>query len=73
MDIITRTKKVPMSSAERQRKYLQNAENVAKHKQRQKEYYKNVTKPRREALKRQRDREGGKKDIEHYVKLIEQF
>jgi len=50
----TRSKKVPMTTAERQRKYLQKPENMVKHKQRQKDYYKNVIKPKREALKRQK-------------------
>ena len=60
-----KTKKVPMTTVERQRKYLQNAENVAKHKQRQKEYYLKVIKPKREARERQ--------EIEKYVKLVERF
>ena len=64
-----KTKKVPMSCAERQRKYLANAENVAKHKQRQKEYYLKVIKPKREALKRTRERQ----EIEKYVKLVQRF
>ena len=51
---ITKTKKVPMTTTERQRKYLEKPENMAKHKQRQKDYYKNVIKPKREALKRQK-------------------
>jgi hypothetical protein len=66
---VTKTKKVPMSCAERQKKYLENPENMAKHKQRQKDYYKNVIKPKRDALKRQRDREV----IGNYVQLVEQF
>jgi len=51
---VIKTKKIAMTTTERQRKYLAKPENMAKHKQRQKEYYKNVIKPRREALKRQK-------------------
>ena len=64
-----KTKKVPMTTAERQRKYLANSENAAKHKQRQKEYYLKVIKPKKEALKRTRERQ----EIEKYVKLVERF
>ena len=49
---VTKTKKVPMSNAERQRLYLSNPENMAKHKERLREYYKNVIKPKREAAKK---------------------
>jgi len=45
-------KKVPMSCAERQRKYLEKPENMAKHRARMREYYKNVIKPKREAAKK---------------------
>ena len=64
-----KTKKVPMTCTERQRLYLKNPENVAKHKQRQKEYYLKVIKPKREALKRTRERQ----EIEDYIKLVERF
>ena len=67
MSEIKKTKKVPMTNAERQRLYLKNPENVAKHKQRQREYYLNVIKPKRDALRRTRQ----KQEIEKYVKLVE--
>jgi len=47
-----KVKKLPMTTSERQRKYLANPENMSKHKQRLREYYKNVIKPKREALKK---------------------
>ena len=68
MDLI-KNRKAPMTCVERQRKYLKNPENVAKHKQRQKEYYLKVIKPKREALNRARERQ----EIERYVKLVERF
>ena len=49
---VTRTKKLPMSTSERQNKYLANPENLEKHKERLREYYKNVIKPKKEALKK---------------------
>ena len=49
---VTKTKKVPMTTNERQQKYLAQPENMAKHKERLREYYKNVIKPKREALKK---------------------
>jgi hypothetical protein len=52
MDKPTKTKKVPMSCAERQRKYLAKPENMAKHRERLREYYKKVIKPKREAAKK---------------------
>ena len=49
---VTKTKKMPMTTTERQNKYLAKPENMAKHKERLREYYKTVTKPKREALKK---------------------
>ena len=49
---VTKVRKLPMSTAERQRLYLSNPENMAKHRARLREYYKNVIKPKREALKK---------------------
>ena len=48
---VTKVKKVPMTVAERQRKYLSNPENVDKHKARMRKYYLTVTKPKRDAKK----------------------
>ena len=49
---VTKAKKVPMTTTERQNKYLAKPENLEKHKERLREYYKNVIKPKREALKK---------------------
>ena len=49
---VTKVRKLPMSTAERQRLYLSNPENMAKHRARLREYYKNVIRPKREALKK---------------------
>ena len=49
---VTKVKKVPMTTTERQNKYLAQPENMAKHKERLREYYKNVIKPKREAAKK---------------------
>ena len=49
---VTKTKKVPMTTSERQQKYLAKPENMSKHRARLREYYKNVIKPKREALKK---------------------
>ena len=46
-----KTRKVPMTVAERQKKYLQKPENADKHKARMRVYYLTVTKPRRDAKK----------------------
>ena len=46
------SKTIPKTIKERQRKYLQNPENKAKHIERQKIYYINVTKPKRDALRK---------------------
>lgn len=68
MDLI-KNRKVPMTTVERQRKYLANPENIAKHRERQKQYYLKVIKPKREALKRTRERQ----EIEDYIKLVQRF
>ena len=47
-----KVKKLPMTTSERQRKYLANPENMTKHKQRLREYYLTVTKPKRDAVKK---------------------
>ena len=49
---VTKVRKLPMSTTERQNKYLANPENMEKHKERLREYYKKVIKPKREALKK---------------------
>ena len=49
---VTKTKKVPMTTSERQQKYLAKPEDMEKHKERLREYYKNVIKPKREAAKK---------------------
>jgi hypothetical protein len=51
---VTKVKKVPMTVAERQRKYLENPENVDKHKARMRNYYLTVTKPKRDAKKKEK-------------------
>jgi len=48
---VTKEKKVPMTVGERQKKYLENPENVDKHKARMRKYYLTVTKPKRDAKK----------------------
>lgn len=48
---VTKTKKVPMTTSERQRLYLSKPENMAKHRQRLREYYQKVIKPKRDAKK----------------------
>ena len=47
-----KVKKLPMTTSERQRKYLANPENMTKHRARLREYYKNVIKPKRDAVKK---------------------
>ena len=49
---VTKVRKLPMSTTERQNKYLAKPENMEKHKERLREYYKKVIKPKREALKK---------------------
>jgi len=49
---VTKVRKIPMTTSERQQKYLAKPENMEKHKERLREYYKNVIKPKREALKK---------------------
>ena len=49
---VTKTKKIAMTTSERQRLYLSKPENMEKHKERLREYYKNVIKPKREAAKK---------------------
>ena len=48
--MLKKTKKIPQTINERQRKYLQNPENKAKHIERQRKYYLNVTKPKKKKL-----------------------
>tara|TARA_R110002110_G_scaffold67745_1_gene184263 strand:+ start:548 stop:727 length:180 start_codon:yes stop_codon:yes gene_type:complete len=50
---VIKTKKIPMTTTERQKKYLSKPENMAKHRERLREYYKKVIKPKREAAKRE--------------------
>ena len=52
--LVTKVKKVPMTVAERQRKYLENPENVDKHKARMRKYYLTVTKPKQDAKKKEK-------------------
>jgi hypothetical protein len=49
---VIKTKKIPMTTTERQNKYLSKPENMAKHRERLREYYKKVIKPKREAAKK---------------------
>ena len=49
---VIKTKKIPMTTTERQNKYLAKPENMAKHRERLREYYKKVIKPKREAAKK---------------------
>ncbi len=49
---VTKVKKIAMTTSERQEKYLAKPENMAKHRERLREYYKNVIKPKREAAKK---------------------
>jgi len=51
-----KVKKLPMTTSERQRKYLANPENMAKHRQRLREYYKKVIKPKRDAKKAEKQK-----------------
>jgi len=58
---VTKVRKVPMTTSERQNKYLAKPENMAKHKQRLREYYLTVTKPKRDAVKKAKKDEKQKK------------
>jgi len=49
---VTKMKKIAMTTSERQKKYLAKPENMAKHRERLREYYLTVTKPKREAAKK---------------------
>ena len=49
---VTKVRKLPMTTNERQRLYLSKPENMEKHRERLREYYKKVIKPKREALKK---------------------
>ena len=53
---VTKTKKIAMTTTERQNKYLAKPENMAKHRQRLREYYKNVIKPKRDAKKAEKQK-----------------
>ena len=51
---VTKVKKVPMTTNERQKKYLENPGNMDKHKARMRNYYLTVTKPKRDAKKKEK-------------------